>query len=113
MVAPMTKIGNRESFLLAQARVLEGYRYEVGKEQMAGMPVITPQQLAVLRGKYDLQGHSTGRGQVGAKRTDGFCGVLRRHRRYQLRMEAKRLRRQARALEKVAMSYFFQPSENT
>ena len=118
MSSPMHKIGNRQTVLLAQARMLEGHRYlksaeisalnpnDMQRNRLASMPV-TQRQVALLRAMYEISGRPT---RVGTKREDGFCGALQRHRRHQLRVGAVKLRRRARALDKVAQKYIFRPS---
>ena len=118
--APMTKIGNRQQQLLARARVLEAHQYltsaeisalhpeEAGKDRLEGTPVLAPKQIARFRAIYEISGRPT---RSGVKRAGGFCGALHRYRRNQLRAEARELRSRVRALDKVAKSYVFRPSE--
>ena len=119
MATPMYRIGNRQSQLLARASGLEGHRYltsaevsalrheEARGDRLAGTPVLAPKQIARFRAIYEISGAPR---RSGVKRTDGFCGVLQRHRRHQLRVGAQKLRSRARALDKVAKSYVFRPS---
>ena len=113
MATPMDRIRNRQLELQRKAHAFREHRYltgaeisavhrnEAGKDRLAGMPVITHRQLAVLREMCNRHGRVT--------LDDRFYEMFKRHRRRQLRACAQALTRQARALSKLAKKYFYHP----